>query len=89
MKQRTLEELALLEDIKELKDKYMNILNYYTSDNWCSSSNHDIVDVEKTINIGRVRVLCEVLQDLYKILGIELWRLNNYSQTTSRWHQSS
>lgn len=72
MKQRTLEELALLEDIKELKDKYMNILNYYTSDNWCSSSNHDIVDVEKTINIGRVRVLCEVLQDLYKILGIEL-----------------
>ena len=73
MKQRTLEELALLEDIKELKDKYMNILNYYTSDNWCSSSNHDIVDVEKTINIGRVRVLCEVLQDLYKILGIELW----------------
>ena len=72
MKQRTLEELALLEDIKELKDKYMNILNYYTSDNWCSSSNNDIADVEKTINIGRVRVLCEVLQDLYKILGIEL-----------------
>ena len=72
MKQHyTLEELALLEDIKELKDKYMNILNYYTSDNWCSS-NHDIADVEKTINIGRVRVLCEVLQDLYKILGIEL-----------------
>ena len=50
----------------------MNILSHYTSDNWCSSSNPDIVELEKTINIGRVRVLCEVLQDLYKILGIQL-----------------
>ena len=70
MKHRTLEELALLEDIKDIKNKYLDLIKEYERRVKISHVNGDAVD--EISNLMRINTLWTVLVDLYNILGYDL-----------------
>ena len=71
MKHRTLEELALLEDIKELKIKYHDLIKEYVQLVNISRVNGDTVS--EIGNLMRINTLWTVIFDFYKIIGNDLW----------------
>ena len=70
MKHRTLEELALLEDIKELKIKYLDLIKEYEHRVKNSRANGDTVN--EIGNLMRIYTLRTVIFDLSNILGYDL-----------------
>ena len=70
MKHRTLEELALLEDIKDIKIKYLDLIKEYEHKVKIA---HVIGDTGNEIcNLMCINTLWTVIFDLYNILGYDL-----------------
>lgn len=63
MEHRTLEELALLEDIKDIKNKYLDLINEYERRVKIAHENGDTDNEIR--NLIRINILWTVIFDLY------------------------